>query len=89
MRKLVSVLAVAMFIGGCTISYDLGRSKIVKKEALDNGDCLFYTYNSISLVDPRIIAPCDCFDVGDIPMDKWGIRKISKVEAEAQDTLGK
>lgn len=89
MRKLISVLVVVMFIGGCRVDLD---TKIVSKQYVTDTDkynrCI---YGLEGNTDAYIEASCDCWDVGDIPMEKWGDRSIGKIkiEAEAKDSLGK
>jgi hypothetical protein len=83
MRKLISVLVVAMFIGGCRVDLD---TKIVFKQYTGKDNrCI---YGLVGNTDAYIEASCDCWDVGDIPMEKWGDRSIGKikVEAEAKDS---
>jgi len=84
MRKLISVLVVAMFIGGCIADLD---TKIVSKQYTGKDNRC--TYGLVGNTDAYIEASCDCWDVGDIPMEKWGDRSIgkTKVEAEAKDSL--
>lgn len=88
MRKIIGVLVLLMFIG-CNVDLD---TKIVYKGYVEGGmkdnKCV---YGLEGNTDAYIVAPCDCWDVGDIPIRTWGDREIKKikVEAEPKDTLSK
>lgn len=83
MRKLISVLFVLVMFVGCEV--DL-KNKVISKsyKGSTKNECYYYLEGA----DAYIVAPCDCWDVGDIPINTWGNKQV-KIEAEAKDSLSK
>lgn len=62
MRKLISIVVLILMIGSCTI--DLNDS-VTDKSLYKDKDCMYTLKDNW-----QFIAPCDCFDIGDILVKK-------------------
>ena len=66
MKGIISILLLSLIVGCCTV--DLNKEITGKEKSLkEDGNC-FYTLDYDA--ELQFIAPCDCFNVGDIPVYK-------------------